>query len=70
VVADAGGLDYGGLAREWFYLLSIEVFDPRLGMFVSSHAGVKREEEGSMGLGSRCVLWLLLRPPPALLLPF
>ncbi|EDQ84378.1 uncharacterized protein MONBRDRAFT_12860 [Monosiga brevicollis MX1] len=28
-----GGLDYGGLAREWFYLLGIEVFDPRLGMF-------------------------------------
>lgn len=28
-----GGLDYGGLAREWFYLLSVEVFDPRLGMF-------------------------------------
>lgn len=28
-----GGLDYGGLAREWFYLLSVEVFDPSIGMF-------------------------------------
>ncbi|EGD77834.1 hypothetical protein PTSG_08925 [Salpingoeca rosetta] len=28
-----GGLDYGGLAREFFYLISGEVFDPRLGMF-------------------------------------
>eukprot|EP00730_Choanoeca_flexa_P003867 TRINITY_DN11527_c0_g1_i1.p1 TRINITY_DN11527_c0_g1~~TRINITY_DN11527_c0_g1_i1.p1 ORF type:complete len:940 (+),score=249.24 TRINITY_DN11527_c0_g1_i1:157-2976(+) len=28
-----GGLDYGGLAREWAYLLSLEVFDPRMGMF-------------------------------------
>ena len=25
----AGGLDYGGLAREWFHLLSREVFHPR-----------------------------------------
>jgi len=29
----AGGLDYGGLAREWFFLLSHEVFDSALGMF-------------------------------------
>ena len=29
----AGGLDYGGLAREFFYHISGEVFDPRLGMF-------------------------------------
>lgn len=28
-----GGLDYGGLAREWFFLLSHEVFDVTLGMF-------------------------------------
>lgn len=28
-----GGLDYGGLAREWFSLLSREIFHPTLGMF-------------------------------------
>eukprot|EP00055_Hartaetosiga_balthica_P008981 m.34748 g.34748 ORF g.34748 m.34748 type:complete len:920 (-) comp6553_c0_seq1:1143-3902(-) len=28
-----GGLDYGGLAREFFYLISGEVFDASLGMF-------------------------------------
>lgn len=31
--AGEGGLDYGGLAREWFYLLSEEIFAPALGMF-------------------------------------
>ena len=28
-----GGLDYGGLAREWFYILSHEIFHPSYGMF-------------------------------------
>lgn len=28
-----GGLDYGGLAREWFNLVSLEIFNPKLGMF-------------------------------------
>eukprot|EP00047_Mylnosiga_fluctuans_P002681 m.225488 g.225488 ORF g.225488 m.225488 type:complete len:926 (-) comp11270_c0_seq1:199-2976(-) len=28
-----GGLDYGGLAREWFFLLSHEIFHPSYGMF-------------------------------------
>ncbi|XP_063900327.1 uncharacterized protein LOC135119874 [Zophobas morio] len=28
-----GGLDYGGLAREWFYLLSHELFTPKRGLF-------------------------------------
>lgn len=28
-----GGLDYGGLAREWFNLVSREIFHPSLGMF-------------------------------------
>jgi E3 ubiquitin-protein ligase NEDD4 len=27
------GLDYGGLAREWFYLLSHEMFSPYYGLF-------------------------------------
>eukprot|EP00123_Amoebidium_parasiticum_P013374 comp21920_c0_seq1/m.31512 comp21920_c0_seq1/g.31512 ORF comp21920_c0_seq1/g.31512 comp21920_c0_seq1/m.31512 type:complete len:1016 (-) comp21920_c0_seq1:55-3102(-) len=28
-----GGLDYGGLAREWFFLLSHELFSPARGLF-------------------------------------
>eukprot|EP00048_Salpingoeca_helianthica_P022738 m.20050 g.20050 ORF g.20050 m.20050 type:complete len:978 (-) comp7730_c0_seq1:22-2955(-) len=31
-----GGLDYGGLAREWFFLLSHEIFHPSYGMFEAS----------------------------------
>lgn len=27
------GLDYGGLAREWFHLLSHEMFNPYYGLF-------------------------------------
>ena len=27
------GLDYGGLQREWFYLLSHEIFNPAYGLF-------------------------------------
>ena len=27
------GLDYGGVAREWFYLLSKEMFNPYYGLF-------------------------------------
>ncbi|CAB4044032.1 E3 ubiquitin- ligase NEDD4-like, partial [Paramuricea clavata] len=27
------GLDYGGVQREWFYLLSKEVFNPYYGLF-------------------------------------
>lgn len=30
------GLDYGGLAREWFYLLSREMFNPYYGLFENS----------------------------------
>jgi E3 ubiquitin-protein ligase NEDD4 len=30
------GLDYGGLAREWFYLLSKEMFNPFYGLFENS----------------------------------
>eukprot|EP00051_Salpingoeca_urceolata_P023462 m.397961 g.397961 ORF g.397961 m.397961 type:complete len:943 (+) comp20108_c2_seq2:205-3033(+) len=29
-----GGLDYGGLAREWFFLLSHEILHPSYGMFL------------------------------------
>ena len=27
------GLDGGGMAREWFYLLSRQMFDPQYGLF-------------------------------------
>jgi len=27
------GLDYGGIAREWLYLLSQEMFNPQYGLF-------------------------------------
>lgn len=27
------GLDYGGLAREWFFLMSKEMFNPYYGLF-------------------------------------
>lgn len=27
------GLDYGGVAREWFYMLSKEMFNPYYGLF-------------------------------------
>ncbi|KAL0163150.1 hypothetical protein M9458_042546, partial [Cirrhinus mrigala] len=27
------GLDYGGVAREWFFLLSKEMFNPYYGLF-------------------------------------
>ena len=30
------GLDYGGLAREWFCLLSKEIFNPYYGLFECS----------------------------------
>ncbi|KJE94037.1 E3 ubiquitin-protein ligase NEDD4 [Capsaspora owczarzaki ATCC 30864] len=30
---DEGGLDYGGLAREWIFLLSHEMFNPFYGLF-------------------------------------
>lgn len=52
-----GGLDYGGLAREWFYLLSVEVFDPALGMFEycrpDDYALQVRQSEDPPG-ASRC----------------
>ena len=27
------GLDYGGVSREWFYLLSKDMFNPYYGLF-------------------------------------
>ena len=30
------GLDYGGLSREWFYILSKEIFNPKYGLFYYS----------------------------------
>ena len=30
------GLDYGGIAREWLYLLSQEMFNPQYGLFTNS----------------------------------
>ncbi len=49
------GLDYGGLAREWFYLLSKEMFNPYYGLFeysatdnytlqINPYSGVCNEE--------------------------
>lgn len=32
------GLDYGGVAREWFFLLSREMFNPYYGLFEYSAA--------------------------------
>ena len=32
------GLDYGGVSREWFYLLSKEMFNPYYGLFENSAA--------------------------------
>ena len=46
------GLDYGGVAREWFFLLSHEMFNPYFGLFeystrcVGRGRGGKRGEEG------------------------
>ena len=49
------GLDYGGLAREWFYLLSKDMFNPYYGLFeysatdnytlqINPYSGVCNEE--------------------------
>ena len=49
------GLDYGGLAREWFFLLSKEMFNPYYGLFeysatdnytlqINPHSGLCNEE--------------------------
>ena len=49
------GLDYGGVAREWFYLLSKEMFNPYYGLFeysatdnytlqINPHSGVCNED--------------------------
>ncbi|KAL0279413.1 UNVERIFIED_CONTAM: hypothetical protein PYX00_000980 [Menopon gallinae] len=49
------GLDYGGLAREWFFLLSKEMFNPYYGLFeysatdnytlqINPHSGMCNEE--------------------------
>lgn len=33
------GLDYGGVAREWLYLLSHEMLNPQYGLFQYSREG-------------------------------
>jgi hypothetical protein len=33
------GIDEGGLTKEWFGLLSKEIFDPNLALFLQSNAG-------------------------------
>ncbi|XP_047139464.1 E3 ubiquitin-protein ligase NEDD4 isoform X1 [Hydra vulgaris] len=49
------GLDYGGVAREWFYLLSKEMFNPYYGLFeysatdnytlqINSNSGIANEQ--------------------------
>ena len=46
------GLDYGGLAREWFLLLSHKMFYPQFGLFeYSSRYVVKRVERGESKIG-------------------
>ena len=46
------GLDYGGVAREWFFLLSHEMFNPYFGLFeyssrfVQGGEGKRGEERG------------------------
>jgi E3 ubiquitin-protein ligase NEDD4 len=30
------GIDAGGLAREWFQLVTTEIFDPDMGLWMSS----------------------------------
>ena len=30
---DEDGLDYGGITREWLYLISQEMFNPHYGLF-------------------------------------
>ena len=42
------GLDYGGVAREWFFLLSKEMFNPYYGLFEYSATSVS-------GVHSECV---------------
>ena len=32
------GLDYGGVAREWFFLLSHEILNPKLKLFESTES--------------------------------
>ena len=49
------GLDYGGVAREWFFLLSHEMFNPYFGLFeyssrfVQGGEGRGGEERGGEG---------------------
>ena len=40
------GLDYGGVAREWFFLLSHDMFSPYFGLFEYSSRCVGRGEAG------------------------
>ena len=43
------GLDYGGVAREWFFLLSHEMFNPYFGLFEYSARCVGRGRGGERG---------------------
>ena len=46
------GLDYGGLAREWFLLLSHKMFNPHFGLFeYSSRYVVRVVERGESKIG-------------------
>lgn len=39
------GLDYGGVSREWFHLLSHEMFNPYYGLFeYSARSGKKNSK--------------------------
>ena len=55
------GLDYGGVAREWFFLLSHEMFNPYFGLFEYSSRCVGRGEGRGKGerrgRGGRGEVW-------------
>ncbi|KAF8631033.1 hypothetical protein AX15_002644 [Amanita polypyramis BW_CC] len=45
------GLDYGGVSREWFFLLSHEVFDPSYGLFqYSAHDNYTLQINSASGI--------------------
>lgn len=37
--ADEQGIDEGGLTKEWFTLISQEIFNPDRALFIQSNAG-------------------------------
>lgn len=57
------GLDAGGLIREWFQLVSTQIFNPDLGLFVSSsvnHMNMEINPESSICCEERLVYFSFL----------